>query len=66
MAVDAVPGLAIESLFLLVPALAWLGFAQWQGTGAFGHQGWHSDALLVFGGALTALPLIGFAYGARR
>ncbi len=66
VAVDAVPGLAIESLFLLVPALAWLGFAQWQGTGAFGHQGWHSDALLVFGGALTALPLIGFAYGARR
>ena len=66
VAVDAVPGLAIESLFLLVPALAWLGFAQWQGTGAFGHSGWHSDALLVFGGALTALPLIGFAYGARR
>ena len=66
VAVDAVPGLAIESLFLLVPALAWLGFAQWQGTGAFGHQGWHSDALLVFGGALTALPLIGFAYSARR
>lgn len=66
VAVDAVPGLAIESLFLLLPALAWLGFAQWQGTGAFGHQGWRSDALLVFGGALTALPLIGFAYGARR
>ncbi len=64
--VDAVPGLAIESLILLLPALVWLGWAQSQGVGAFGQTGWRSDALLVFGGALTALPLIGFAYGARR
>lgn len=64
--VDAVPGLAIESLFLLVPALAWLGFAQSQGVAAFGDGNLRSDALLIFGGALTALPLIGFAYGARR
>ncbi|MBW8369250.1 MAG: EamA family transporter RarD [Arenimonas sp.] len=64
--VDAVPGLAIESLFLLVPALAWLGFAHSQGVAAFGDGNLASDALLVFGGALTALPLIGFAYGARR
>lgn len=64
--VDAVPGLAIESLILLLPALAWLGWAQAQGVGEFGNGGWRSDALLVIGGALTALPLIGFAYGARR
>lgn len=64
--VDAIPGLAIESLILLVPALAWLAWAQVQGVGAFGNGTWGSDALLVFGGALTALPLIGFAYGARR
>ena len=64
--VDAVPGLAIESLFLLVPALVWLGFAHSQGVAAFGDGNLGSDALLVFGGALTALPLIGFAYGARR
>lgn len=64
--VDAIPGLAIESLFLLLPALAWLGWAQWRGEGTFlaGRPG--SDLLLVLGGALTALPLIGFAYGARR
>lgn len=65
-AVDAVPGLAIESLLLLLPALVWLGWAELQGVGAFGHGFWSQDALLVFGGALTALPLIGFAYGARR
>jgi chloramphenicol-sensitive protein RarD len=34
-AVDAVPGLAIESLFLLVPALAWLAWATAQGEGRF-------------------------------
>lgn len=66
VAVDALPGLAVESLILLLPALAWLGFAQWQGVGAFGHGGAGRDAMLIFGGALTALPLIGFAYGARR
>jgi chloramphenicol-sensitive protein RarD len=65
-AVDAMPGLAIESGVLLLPALAWLAFSEAQGSGAFGHGGWQRDALLAFGGALTALPLIGFAYGARR
>jgi chloramphenicol-sensitive protein RarD len=66
VAVDAVPGLVIESLFLLLPALAWLGWSEANGSGGFGHGGWQRDALLVFGGALTALPLIGYAYGARR
>jgi chloramphenicol-sensitive protein RarD len=65
-AVDAVPGLAIESGFLFVPALAWLVWSEWQGAAAFAHGGIWQDGLLIFGGALTALPLIGFAYGARR
>lgn len=66
VAVGAVPGLAIESLILLLPALAWLGFSEARGDAAFGHGGALRDALLIMGGALTALPLIGFAYGARR
>ena len=65
-AVDAMPGLAIESGVLLLPALAFLLFAEAQGSGAFLHGGVRQDALLVLGGALTALPLLGFAYGARR
>ena len=65
-AVDAVPGLAIESLILFVPALAYLAWAAMQGVGAFGHGDWKQDSLLAFGGAMTALPLVGFAYGARR
>lgn len=66
VAVEALPGLAIESLILFPIALVWLLGAQWQGVGAFAVGDLRSDTLLVVGGALTALPLIGFAYGARR
>ena len=66
--VDSIPGLAIESLYLFVPALAALMWVETRGAGGFfaGTWGWRIDALLVFGGALTALPLIGFAYAVRR
>lgn len=66
VAVEAVPGLGIESLLLSVPALLFLGWSELSGHGHFGHGAWSLDALLIVGGALTALPLIGFSYGARR
>jgi len=66
VAVGAIPGLAIENLLLLLPALAWLGWSELRGEGVFGHGGGPTELLLIVGGALTALPLIGFAYGARR
>ncbi len=66
-AVDAIPGLGIESLYLLPPALIALGWIEAHGHGGFfGHWGLGLDALLVLGGALTALPLIGFSYAVRR
>lgn len=65
-AVEAVPGLAVESLILLPLALGWVLYASAQGVGAFADGDLAIDGLLVVGGALTALPLIGFAYGARR
>jgi len=68
VSVDPVGGLAVESLYLFLPAL---GFALWSeqpghGGGFFGSWGWRNDLLLVLGGAVTALPLIGFAYGVKR
>ncbi|MCC7633048.1 EamA family transporter RarD [Stenotrophomonas rhizophila] len=67
IAVDPVAGLGVESLCLFLPAL---GFALWSenghGGGFFGGWGWRNDALLILGGAVTALPLIGFAYGVKR
>ncbi|WP_024891460.1 EamA family transporter RarD [Luteimonas huabeiensis] len=66
-AVDAIPGLGVESLFLLPAALVALTWLEASGQGGFfGHWPLAVDALLVAGGALTALPLIGFAYGVRR
>ena len=47
-----------------------IGFALWSesghGGGFFSGWGWKNDALLILGGAVTALPLIGFAYGVKR
>jgi chloramphenicol-sensitive protein RarD len=66
VAVEAVPGLAVETLLLLPLSLGWLIWCETQGTGAFGRQGRAIDALLVGSGVVTALPLTLFAYGARR
>jgi chloramphenicol-sensitive protein RarD len=64
--VDAVPGLATETLLLSPFALTFLVWSQWQGTGALGHSGATVDVLLVGSGLVTAMPLALFAYGARR
>ncbi|RDZ27336.1 EamA family transporter RarD [Lysobacter silvisoli] len=67
VAVEAVTGLGIESLYLFLPALAVLLWGENHGQGGFlGGWGLGIDALLVLAGALTALPLIGFAYAVRR
>ena len=67
LSIDAVAGLGVESVYLFVPALVALVWIEVHGQGGF-FNAWGSgvDALLVFGGALTALPLIGFAYAVRR
>ena len=68
--VEALPGLAIEGGYLLLPALAVLGWLEARGQGGFlslqHGYGFALDAMLVLAGLLTALPLIGFAYAVRR
>lgn len=66
VAVEAVPGLATETLLLAPLALAFLLWLGAQGTGAFGHSTPHVTALLAGSGFVTALPLALFAFGARR
>jgi len=62
--VDAVPGLFVEVLVMLLPAAIWLG-VQASGPGLA-----QKDArlwlLLPLSGLITALPLSLFAFGARR
>lgn len=67
IAVDAVAGLGVESLYLFVPALAYLVWCEMGNGGGFLHQfSLAEDMMLVFGGVVTAIPLIGFAYGVKR
>ncbi len=70
-AVDSVTGLGFENSVLLLPALGYLVWAESSGQGGFlglhgGGWGLAVDGLLVFGGALTALPLIAFSFAVRR
>lgn len=64
--VDAVRGLAVESCLVLPVAAAYLAWCETQGTATFLHRAHLTDLLLVAGGAVTAIPLVLFAYGARR
>lgn len=71
-AVAPIRGLGVESAYLVLPALALLLWGEANGQGGFlplnGAPGWGIaiDALLVFAGVLTALPLIGFAFAVQR
>jgi len=64
--VDALDGLTIETTLLLPITLILIVAWASDGTGAFPSASATRNALLVFTGPLTALPLVMFAAGARR
>ncbi len=64
--VEAVEGLTIETLLLTPFALGWIIWLQSQGTGGLGQWSFGTDALLVLGGAITAIPLLLFTAAAKR
>lgn len=67
VAVEAVAGLGVESLYLFLPALAFVAWGeQGHGGGFIQGWGWQIDLLLILGGVVSAVPLIGFSYGVRR
>jgi chloramphenicol-sensitive protein RarD len=63
--VEALPGLATETLLLAPLALGDLVWSESAGSGAFGHLGSVIDSMLIFSGPLTAITLFLFAYGTR-
>jgi chloramphenicol-sensitive protein RarD len=65
ISVDALPGLATETLLLLPLALAYLAWCQASGSSALTNSGAGIAALLIGSGLVTAIPLFLFAYGAR-
>jgi len=65
-ALGAVPGLTFETLALLPVAAAFLLWQAHLGVGALGSAGPGLHALIVGSGVVTTIPLLLFAYGARR
>ena len=64
--VEAAPGLFLETLLVVFPALVVLGVLHGQGEGSFGTLGALHSVLLVLSGVATAVPLLLFAAAARR
>ncbi|NDV19575.1 EamA family transporter RarD [Pseudodesulfovibrio sp. JC047] len=64
--VESLPGLFLETLILTPIALGYLVTMQLDNSASFLAVSPKIDLLLIGAGAATAIPLIGFAYGARR
>lgn len=64
--VDSLEGLSVETALLTPLAAGWLVWLHFQGELGFGDFGLEVDALLVLGGAVTAIPLLLFTAAARR
>ena len=65
VSVDALPGLAIETILLTPFAAGFLIWAESTGTGSLGHSDGLVTTLLLVSGVVTSVPLVLFAYGAR-
>ena len=62
----AIEGLTLETLVLAPLNIALLLWFALRSEGSFAHGNLALDAWLMFGGPCTAIPLLLFAYGARR
>lgn len=65
-ALNSLQGLTLETILMFIPAFAFLVFYEINGTGAFGHLSFGKNLLLALAGVATSIPLLFFAYGARR
>jgi len=64
--IDALPGLAVETILLAPFAAAYLVWCELNGAAAFGHDTALVNTLLLAGGVVTSVPLVLFAFGARQ
>jgi chloramphenicol-sensitive protein RarD len=66
VSIEALPGLAVETILLVPFAVGYLIWCEVHGIGALGHSTGLVDALLLLSGIVTSVPLFLYAYGARR
>lgn len=64
--IGAMPGLFIETILLLLPALGFMLWLNQQNAMQFGGLGARMDILILLAGPITVLPLLAFAFAARR
>jgi len=64
--IGAMPGLFIETVLLGLPAILFIGWLSQSDQLQFGQLGTTIDILLLLAGPITVLPLLAFAYAARR
>jgi chloramphenicol-sensitive protein RarD len=64
--IDALPGLAVETILLAPLAAGYLIWCEAHGIGTLGHSSGLVTALLLGGGIVTSVPLVLFSYGARQ
>ncbi len=64
--IESLPGLFCETFFMGIPAGAYLFYHWANGTGALFSLSPGIDVLLIGAGAVTSIPLVLFATGARR
>ena len=64
--VAAVESLAVETVVLVLPALAVVAWLELSGRAEFGHAGTGHALLLAAAGPITVVPLLFFAGAARR
>jgi len=58
-------GLSLETAVLFLPALGYLLFAEFNGSGAFMHAGAAPTLFMAFSGLVTVIPLLLFSSAAR-
>jgi chloramphenicol-sensitive protein RarD len=66
VAVEALAGLAAETLLIAPLAAGYLIWLELQGQAALGHSSLVVNLFLLGSGVMTAVPLAAFSYGARR
>lgn len=64
--VEAAPGLFLETVVLVVPAVVTIGVLQARGSGSLGEAGAGHVLLLLSSGVATAIPLLLFAASTSR
>lgn len=63
---DSLTSLAMETLIIGMPALAYLMFVETGGIGITGNLSWHFWVLIALSGIATATPLLLYAESAKR